>query len=222
MQRNLPYGICALLAAAICTMPPANAEAQDNQKEQHKHQHEGQEHQQYGHDDPEMAAMMAAWWKHAQIGEHHHHLKAFVGRWTWVGKFWMAADAPPMESTGETETEPLLGGRFNQIKVRGSSPGSPVPFEGMEIMGYDNGIKRYTSVWIDSMSTSLAISEGTCDPSGRIFTMSGNHFDPSTGKEKKVRSVTTLFNNDKYMIEMFEVDDQGREFKTMEIICTRA
>ncbi len=79
--------------------------------------------------DDEMAAMMGELMKYATPGEHHGHLKSLAGRWKMSSKFRMSPDAPWSESTGECESEWILGGRFLQSKVQTPpSEAMPDPF----------------------------------------------------------------------------------------------
>src|SRR5690349_20863329 len=71
----------------------------------------------------------AAWMKTMNPGEPHAKLAAHAGTWDTVGKFWMKAGEPPMESKGEAKFSMLLGGRVERQEFKGDFMG--MPFEGL-------------------------------------------------------------------------------------------
>src|SRR5262245_31487326 len=84
---------------------------------------------------PDMAAMMAAWAKHATPGPEQKKLDPWVGSWTFTIKMWMDPDAPPTESTGTAERKWELDGRFLRDDTKGEFSG--MPFVGIGYTGYD-------------------------------------------------------------------------------------
>jgi len=164
--------------------------------------------------------MMEEWAKMSAPGEHHAHLNAVVGKWSYVSKWRMSPEAPWDESKGTSEHEWALGKRFVVSKCSGEMKDG-MRFEGMGMWGYDNTTKKYTSTWADNMCTAIMKTTGTCDESGKTFTMSGEYVDPMTGAKKTAKSVTKIINNDKYVFEMFDKDEAGKEFKSLEVAYTR-
>ena len=96
----------------------------------------------------------------------------------------------PEESTGTMERKLIMGGRFLQEKYEGKAMGQP--FFGMGIMGYDKLKKKYTAVWIDTMTTSIMHSLGTYDAEKKTFTYVSDDLDPYTGKKMKTRDVLKI------------------------------
>ena len=45
--------------------------------------------------------------------------------------------------------------------------------------------------------------------------------DPVTGKEKKIKEIITYIDVDNQKMEMFDINADGKEFKTMEILSKR-
>ena len=76
-------------------------------------------------------------------------------------------NAPPMETSGSTETEMILGGRFLVDHTTGEFNGQK--FEGMGISGYDNIKQKYISVWLDTMGTGMMTAEGQADAKGKVL-----------------------------------------------------
>ncbi len=164
--------------------------------------------------------MAQAWMKYSRPGKFHAHLEPLVGRWTQRVKMWMDPNAPPMLSTGTCEYKWILGGRFLLQTVKGDMERQP--FEGLGMIGYDNFKKKYTSMWTDNMTTSIMTGLGTCDDSGKVFTLVGQHDDVFTGKpNQKFKTITRIVSRDKHIDEMYMTGPDGKEFKTLEINYTR-
>lgn len=162
---------------------------------------------------------MEAWARAATPGDFHANLEDLVGQWDLKVRWRMQPEAEWMESQSKAESKWILGGRFIVEHVQGESMG--MPFEGFGHTGYDNVKKKYVSTWMDSMGTGMMMSEGTCDPSGKVFTFSGTFMDPMTGKSKTVKSVLQIINKEKHVFEMFDTGPDGKEFLSMEITYTR-
>ncbi|MCH8147983.1 MAG: DUF1579 domain-containing protein [Planctomycetes bacterium] len=173
--------------------------------------------------DDEMAAMMDVFMKYATPGKHHDHLKTLAGKWKTSMRFRMSPDAPWNESTGECESEWILGGRFLQSKVKSPpSEAIPYPFEGFGLLGYDNLAKGYISVWTDTFLTGVMVFTGSCDASGKVITLAGEFADPRKGGAmSKERWVYRIINENKFIFEMWSPGEDGKEFRHGEITYTR-
>lgn len=168
------------------------------------------------HQQMDMQAMMEKFEKQGTPGEPHKRLAGMEGSWTTKTKSWMEPNKPPMESTGSCEQKMILGGRFLKQKCTGDMMGKT--FEGVGVMGYDNQTKKYTSTWMDSMSTTLHVMEGTGD--GKTITQEGEYTCPIRG-EMKLRSVTKMVDQNTNIFEMYGTDKSGQEMKMMEITYTK-
>lgn len=163
--------------------------------------------------------MMAKWMEAGTPREFHKKLDAFVGNWKGVSKYWMGPGQESQSSESTMTVTWVLGGRFLKQEYKGEVMGQP--FEGMGLWGYDNLKKKYTASWADNMTTAIMTELGTCDASGKTFTLLGSHDDPMTGKAVNTRSVTRIINKDKHVFEMYEPGPDGKMFKNLEIIYTR-
>ena len=168
--------------------------------------------------DSEQEAMMAKWKEYATPNENHKILDAIVGSWEYKIKFWMAADAPPEESTGTSESTWIMGGRFVQDKTFGTSMGQP--FEGLGITGYNNGTGKYNLYWLDNMGTGTMYGEGTYDASTKTLSSNGTFFCPFRG-ETAYRSIMTITDKNSHTLEMYMTEKDGTEFLAMKINYTR-
>lgn len=170
--------------------------------------------------DAQAKGMMEAWQKAGALGPQHALLKKLAGNWTVQSKAWMKPGEKAQESKGTSKAESIFGGRFVRSTYAGTFAGQP--FSGEGLMGYNNMSKKFESTWIDSMSTATMFSEGTADKAGKVITFSGDYVCPMTGKNKTSKMVMRLIDNNKHVVEMYDRDPQGKEFKTMELVYTRA
>jgi len=171
----------------------------------------------------EMAAMMAELMKYGTPGEHHQHLQPLAGTWKCASKFRQVPDAPWNESASDATFEWILGGRFLQQKVKSpATEAFPMDFEGMGLLGYDNLGKKYLSIWMDNMMTGAMIYQGSCDDSGKVITLSGEYQNPMKGGAMTSgRWVYKIINPNKFVFEMWEPDESGKDFMHGEITYTR-
>ncbi len=167
---------------------------------------------------PEQAAMMAAWQKAMTPGPQHAMLAKMAGEFTLEVKSTMAPGAEPEVSSAHSSRRMILGGRYLEEKVNGSTMGQE--FEGRALTGYDNTSGTWFSTWVDSMSTGIMTSTGEWDQGTGVGTFLGEFNDPMTGQVQKSRTVIHLLEGGNEKMEMYMLTDSG-EFKSMEILYTR-
>ena len=132
----------------------------------------------------------------------------------------MSADAPAEESTGTSESSWIMGGRYVKEEVSGTSMGQP--FEGVSILGYNNGTEQYTSYWFDNMSTGSMYTEGDYDPDTKTISSAGDFFLSVFKAERTAyRTVLTILDNNTHTYEMYMVGPDGNEFLAMQINYSR-
>lgn len=129
----------------------------------------------------------------AKPGPEHALLKEMEGEWEAHIK------AMGMESKGSMVYKLMQGGLWVTYDFKGDFGG--MPFTGHGIMGYDAAKKKYFSVWVDSMSGSPMISEGTYDAAKKVFTEVGEAMGPS-GKMEKMKMVTEIKSRDEMVFTM--------------------
>ena len=168
--------------------------------------------------DAATQAMMAKWQAYASPNDNHRVLDPLVGTWGYVVKWWMTPDSQPETSKGTSETTWMMGGRYLRHTATGTSLGQP--FEGMGLTGFDNGRKTYQTIWIDNMGTGMMIGEGTYDPGTKTLTDRGRFTDPMVG-QRSYRGVITFVDDVHYRYELYVADENGKEFRMMEIVYTR-
>jgi Protein of unknown function (DUF1579) len=166
----------------------------------------------------EHEAMMAAMAKYANPGEMHAFLKPLAGTWTTKTKMVMAGQEST--SDGTCERAWLMGGRFLQSKYTGMM-GPNMPFEGMELLGYDLRKNEPTSVWIDNMGTCITTStKGSIDKSAKTVTVYSDFPDPISGKSLTYKMVTKIVDENNHTFAMIGNKD-GKDVTEMEIAYTR-
>ncbi len=168
--------------------------------------------------DPETQAMMSKWMEFSTPGENHKVLNVLAGDWDYVVKWWMAPGGNPEISKGRNKNNWIMGGRYLQLMSNGTSLGQP--FEGMGLVGFDNSLKKYQSIWIDNMGTGIMKAESTYDPAKKLFTEHGRFSDPLFG-ELSFRGEIKIIDNEHYSYKMYTVQKSGQEFQSLEVLYTR-
>src|SRR5579885_3776655 len=98
-------------------------------------------------------------------GPEHELLKKLEGTWE------ATVHAGPQDSKGTMVYKSACGGLWLASKYEGDFGGQK--FEGRGLDGYNPTKKKYVSVWVDSMSPSPLITEGTFDDASKTMTMTG-------------------------------------------------
>jgi hypothetical protein len=161
---------------------------------------------------------MAKWQAYATPGDGHKVMEQWVGNWDYSLKYWSSPNTPPEESTGTNDVKWILGNRFLEMDVKGTSMGPP--FEGMGIIGYDNAKKEYVNTWIDNMGTGMMNAVGSYDAETKTMTEKGTYTDPMSGQQT-FKGVTKFVDADKFTYEMSISTPDGQEMHVMEINYTR-
>ncbi|MBL1215659.1 MAG: DUF1579 domain-containing protein [Ignavibacteriae bacterium] len=167
----------------------------------------------------EMSAEMKAWMEYMTPGWAHEMMAKSAGEWTAENTMWEYPGAEPMKSGGKVKNEMILGGRYLQATHSGTVMG--MPFEGLNLSGYDNHTKKFISIWIDNMGTGISKSEGTYDKKTNSINFTGNMIDPVTGKNMTYRSVAKMIDDDHQEFVMYMKDKDGKEFKSFIMKYTR-
>jgi hypothetical protein len=167
------------------------------------------------------AAMMEKMQKYMTPGAEHAMLEPMVGKWNAKVKMWMQPGAKAEESVGSAENSWALNKHFLKQDFKGTWNNQP--FEGTGYTGYDKVREEYQSVWLDSMGTGIMYSNGTYDAAKKVINQSGTYSCPMTGdKNMWSRSEVKMSGNDKFSYTSYGKGPDGKEFKSMEIVYTRA
>lgn len=166
---------------------------------------------------PDQQKEMEAYAKAEALNENHEFFKKFVGDWNVTVNTWMAPGQPPATAEGKSHMEVILGGRYLMMKFNSNFFGQP--FEGIQIIGYDNMKKKYNTFWIDNTSTNFFLEEGIRE--GNIVKGEGMWPNSVTHTTSRVHDVLTWNGPDEYTYELYMTGTDGKDFKSMEQRCKR-
>jgi hypothetical protein len=167
---------------------------------------------------PEQQAEMEAFMKAGTPGAPHQMMAATAGTYDLKIKSWHDPKAPASEDTGTATRKMMLDGRVLVEDVNSSTMG--MPFTGHGMRGFDNVTGKYWGTWMDSMSTGLMVSQGSCDTKNTC-TFTGSWNDPIKKTPVKSRMTTHWTSPTTEVFEMFAPGPDGKEMKMMEITYTK-
>ena len=130
----------------------------------------------------------------------------------WEGEWDALVNAGGSESKGAVTSKVALNGLWLLESLKAEVGG--MAFEGRGATSYDPAKKKYINVWIDSMTTSPMISEGTYDKAKKTLTLSGAMPLPD-GTTMKVTQTTITKDAD---TRVFSLKAAGPDGKEMEMI----
>jgi hypothetical protein len=162
---------------------------------------------------------MAAWAKATSPRAEHARLAAMAGKWTVEVTSWMEPGGEPGLAKGTVTSEMILGGRWLREEMRAEFEG--MPFEGLGLTGFDNMAGRYVTTWTDNMSTALLMGEST-ESTDTSMTFRLRGMDPMRGGPAEWRTVVRITDTDHHEFEMFTTGPDGKEFRSLRIVYTRA
>jgi hypothetical protein len=93
-------------------------------------------------------------------------------------------------------------------------------FEGLGATSYDPAKKKYINIWIDSMSTSPTLSEGTYDKATKTMTLAGSMPMPD-GKSMKATMTTVAKDADTKTFTLKGAGPDGKEVEMLHITYKR-
>jgi hypothetical protein len=145
-------------------------------------------------------------------GPEHAVLKEAAGDWDAVIK------AQGAESKGSFSSKLALGGLWLIEEFKGDMGG--MTFEGRGATSYDAAKKKYVNVWIDSVSTSPMISEGSYDKSTKTLSLTGQMPMPD-GTTMKVKQTTVTKDANTRLFTLKGVGPDGSEMEMIQITYKR-
>lgn len=198
---SLGIGIGVVVTTAVLTLGGAAIQQDPSEKTQQNMD--------------QMQKMMEMGQKMATPGKEQKWYEQFVGEWnTSTVTMGMAPEK------GTASMKMILGGRFLESHHQGKFMG--MPMKGLGFAGYDNYKKKYTQMWVSSMSTAMSHSEGLMDQSGKRLTYWGTMDEWMTGEmDKPVKYVYQYVNKDKFVFEIHDLGIVPGETKVTEITYTR-
>lgn len=164
---------------------------------------------------------MKAYMEYAKPGEEHKELAKWDGKWTCQSTMWETNGGQPYTTNLQGTNKMILDGHYQLATYKGEMMG--MTFEGTGITGYDNYLKKYTTVWADNMGTGILKLEGTRDESAKATTYIGKSKNPANGLDCEIKQVMIDVDDNTQKMEMYGPDPKtGEPFKTMEIVMKRS
>ena len=149
----------------------------------------------------------------AKPGPEHEQMKKLEGTWDAVIK------GAGGESKGLMKIKMKHGGLWMQSNFEGDI-GTGTPYTGTGLDTYDSRSKKYVTVWVDSLSPSPMILEGTHDAATKKTTQIAERAEGPDGKPAKWKSVTHYIDDDHMDFAMYIVAAAGDQ-EMMSIKYTR-
>lgn len=168
---------------------------------------------------PDSAAVAKAWADYASPSKAHEMLAKDSGTWDAELTFWSPDNPQEMKSTATVTYKMIMGGKYQEGTYSGDMFG--MPFEGKGTVAFDNATEEFVSTWIDNMGTGMMVTRGKYDEATKTSTFHGEMVDPVTKKAKKVKEVITYIDDNNQKMEMFDVSEDGKEFKSMQVVSKR-
>lgn len=159
------------------------------------------------------------WASLSKPGAQHKLLQSFVGEWDVRLTFWSSPNSKGQTSKGLSSIAWMLDGRFVREQFRGEVAGET--FEGLGIMGFDNGAREFRSLWIDSLNTAMTVATGRYVPDANTFELSSELYDPLRSGFKVVKSTLRFTSPDTYVLSMQDKSPEGKSFTSFEMIYSR-
>jgi hypothetical protein len=116
-----------------------------------------------------------------------------------------------MEGKASCEAGWVMDGRFLRQEYSSSFAGKPLTV--VRYLGFDRHKGKFVEVHLESTHTDVMYSEGSISTDVKAITCWGTHIDAATGKEVKVRTVTTFIDKHAFTLDMVYGED--KESKTV-------
>jgi len=153
-----------------------------------------------------------------QATSDHKRLARQVGVWDAALEYLDFNTGRPARSKGTSVRKQPLGPLWLVDSFQAEVMG--MPFQGMGTTGYDPAKQKLVGTWVDSMTPSLLVVEGSWDAAGKVMTLSGTGVGQD-GEPAKTTLRTTVKSDDEHVFEMFTQLPDGKDVKLMTITYTR-
>jgi hypothetical protein len=152
----------------------------------------------------------------------HKVLAEDEGTWdATIKSFENGPESEPVVSKGVEVNTVITGGLWVASTFKGDFGG--MTFEGRGQYGYDPAKKKYVGTWIDSMSTTITVLEGSYDAKNRTMTFTGDGVCPIDGSKLMHRMVSTQKDDGirEFTLYITGTLTGGKEAKVMQVMYTK-
>lgn len=150
---------------------------------------------------------MKAWITANQPNDHHKKLQEMVGEWSAENTHYNPDGSVMSKTSDSAVNKSILGGRYILQHYSGDFGG--MPFEGVGMMGFDNGKNEFVHVWFDNFSTAPMVSRGKAGKNPNQTTTFSEMPGP-TGEMMRMEWVSTIASKDEHELEMWASTPAGR------------
>ena len=162
-------------------------------------------------------------WQAAMTPELAHEFLAehFEGEWKATMRVSTGMNqgmGPPSEGTATGS--PILGGRYIEVRSKGSMMGMPI--EGVTVLGYDTVRKLFHATMFDTIGTGVKTLWGNLDKTGTVLTLVGEMDEPMSGEIGKSFLVAWTFHEDGSQMQEVKEILYGEAFTVVTIESVRA
>lgn len=123
-------------------------------------------------------------------------------------------------SEGSATGTPILGGRYIDLRAKGSMMGMPI--EGVTILGYDTVRKLFHATMFDTIGTGVKTLWGNLDQTGTVLTLVGEMDEPMSGEIGKSFLVAWTFHEDGGHTQEVKEILYGEAFTVVTVTSVRA
>jgi len=156
----------------------------------------------------------------AKPGPEHKRLDALVGSWNAKIKLYAGEnDTDPAVLNGITERKWVVGGRY--LEEISENPTDTGVFIGRAYWGFNRATALYEFVWMSTEDVGISLEYGRFDPTTNVLRTSGGTVDPATGFYIQSRSELKINSPDSQTLVVYETEEDGREYKSVEITWTK-
>ncbi|MFH0982916.1 MAG: DUF1579 family protein [Planctomycetota bacterium] len=159
-------------------------------------------------------------WVPVPVGPEHKRLHDFVGTWKIEHKMWHMPDSEPFLSTGTFVATLTLDGLAVISEMQTTGPEGT--FKGHGLTTWIVAQKKYQGAWLDVYSyNGILLSFGTYDEAAKTWNWQFERTGPGGEKMPPLKSITKVESKDRMSEDVFTIDTDGKEWKTMAMTYTR-
>lgn len=149
--------------------------------------------------------------------QQHQWLERFVGEWECEGECYMDP-AKPEKITGSEKTYRL--GKF-WVVTKGKGTMGDKEMEHVLTLGYDPRKAKFVGTWVDSMTDSLWVYEGTVSADGNTLTLTSEGYCPIQKKVINVKEIIEFKSEDERVFTSMVKGEDGNWTKAISVTSKR-
>ena len=147
-------------------------------------------------------------------------LDALVGSWKAKIKLYDGEnDKNPAVIDGTTERKWVVGGRY--LQEISENPTDKGVFIGTGYWGFNRVTAMYEFLWMSTEAVGMSLEYGRFDPTANVLRTSGGSVEPASGFYIQSRSELKIESPDSHTMVVYETEEDGREYKSVEITWTK-